>query len=609
MPKTPANSRRGFLKASVALPALGMIRPSTDRDTDPVFTALGSGDGPSGLLFSQVGYPTDYPVRVILRAPTRLGFGDSGSCQLWPENEERRYREPFKYWGERWGSHWWVATFADITETGEWTVEAEDAGRVIFREPGLRVAEDVLWEETYHWATVDMLLKRSYFTKVGSGWQDAGALWAESPAQSAMLICLTDVAKSRAEETDADYKKLLYAQIVTGANYLVLLEKTATERGAPPGATVHDVLGQEEYVLPNDTLKATVALYRAAAVLPTADFADEKKTYLSVADRCLNHLLTGARPIGDQGLARIQRGLPEDAPIPADEWPTRDLNFFTWACLEKYKAGATEYKDRARDYARQVMERQIGKDEKEKGYYGHFYEYASVKHSQKSWTHTILSSGDKTFGTDIGALFPNYLVPICEMLDLCPDDTDADRWRACLRDFTEGFLLPTTKLNPFRLVPLGIFGDEGPIWFTGPFHGTNAIYGYTAALACRMYKHLGIKDLKNVAAGNLQWIAGLNAGITTENIATGSVIYTTEVPDGIALPASMICRIGQRWAGTWFQTKGVVCNGFSVGAQFKLETFPKQAIDAPSSFTDEDWIPHSAGFLTGLMAWKDTDWR
>ena len=608
MPRTTADSRRKFLKASVALPALGAIRPGINRATDPVFTPLGDEEGPSGLLFSQVGYTPDYPVRVILRAPARNNVGGGSSCQLWPKNKERRYREPFVYWGERWGSHWWIATFTSITETGEWTVEAEDTGRVIFREPGLRVAEDALWQATYHWATVDMLRKRSYFTKVGSGWQDAGALWAESPAQSAMLICLTDVAESRTEETDADYQQQLYQQITVGADYLVLLEKTATERGAPPGATVHDVLGQEEYVLPNDTLKATVALYRAAAVLPAADFADQKQRYREVADRCLNHLLTEARPIGDQGLARIQRGLPEDTPIPADEWPTRDLIFFTWACLEKYKTGAEAYKDRARDYARRVLARQIGEDAKENGYHGHFYEYASVKHSQKSWTHTILSSGDKTFGTDIGALFPNYLVPLCDLLDFWPDDPDADRWRTGLRNFAEGFLLPTTEANPFRLVPLGIFGEEGPIWFTGPFHGTNAIYGYTAALACRMYRHLAIKELKDVAAGNLQWIAGLNAGITTESIATGSVIYTTEVPDGVALPASMICRVGRRWAGTWFQTKGVVCNGFSVGEQFKLETFPKREIDAPSSFTDEDWIPHSAGFLTGLMAWKDTDW-
>jgi hypothetical protein len=498
-----------------------------------------------------------------------------------------------------------VADFGRIAEEGKWAVEAEDDGRVVFREGGLRVAPDVLWEETYYWATVDMLRKRSYFTKVGSGWQDAGALWVESPAQSAMVMCLGDVAQVQ-RGGDNDYLQQLYTQLVVGADYLVLTARKSSELGNPPGSMVHDVIGHEEYALPNDTVKAVVALYKAAAALP-ATFADQKRSYLEVADRGLDYLLRVARPIGDQGLARRQRGLADDAPIPGDEWPTRDLNFFCWACLEKYKqSGEDRYKQLSIDYARQINQRQITEAGAENGYYGHFIEYPGAPHSQKSWTHSILATGEKRFGTDIGALFPNYLVPLCELLELFPDHAEAPVWKATLRQFTEGFLIPTCKLNPFYLVPLGVFGEEGPLWFVGPFHGTNSIYGYTAALACRLYRLFGHEELRHIAAGNLQWIAGLNAGITNENIAEGSVIYTTEVPEGIAWPASMICRVGQRWAGTWFQTKGVVCNGFSVGEQFKMEIMPTRAVDAPSSFTDEDWIPHSAGFITGLLQWKAT---
>lgn len=75
----------------------------------------------------------------------------------------------------------------------------------------------------------------------------------------------------------------------------------------------------------------------------------------------------------------------------------------------------------------------------------------------------------------------------------------------------------------------------------------------------------------------------------------------TEIPVGSALPASMICHIGKRWAGTWFQTRGVICNGFSTGEQLKYDMEPKKENDGPFSFTDEDWIPHSAAWLTGLM--------
>ena len=109
------------------------------------------------------------------------------------------------------------------------------------------------------------------------------------------------------------------------------------------------------------------------------------------------------------------------------------------------------------------------------------------------------------------------------------------------------------------------------------------------------------KKLKEIAYGNLQWLAGLNSGITNENLKQGCVIFSTDIPEGAALPASMMCGVGSRWAGTWFQTRGVICNGFSTGEQFKYDTEPKKVNDGPFSLTDEDWIPHSAGWLTGLM--------
>ncbi|HYW95215.1 MAG TPA: hypothetical protein VE870_06495, partial [Bacteroidales bacterium] len=142
-------------------------------------------------------------------------------------------------------------------------------------------------------------------------------------------------------------------------------------------------------------------------------------------------------------------------------------------------------------------------------------------------------------------------------------------------------------------MPLGIFGKEGPIWFAGPFHGTNTIYGYTAALALELASMLDEPRLKDIAYGNLLWLAGLNAGITKENLKA-CVIFSTDVPEGAALPASMMCGVGNRWAGTWFGTRGVICNGFSTGEQFKMDTKPVKANDGPVSFTDEDWIPHSA---------------
>jgi hypothetical protein len=191
-------------------------------------------------------------------------------------------------------------------------------------------------------------------------------------------------------------------------------------------------------------------------------------------------------------------------------------------------------------------------------------------------------------------------MPLIEMSSLWPDHEDAGKWKNTLRQFVDGYLIPACSSNPFLIIPLGIFGQEGPVWFCGTFHGTNTIYGYTAALALELARLLDEPRLREIAYGNLQWLAGLNGGITRENLKA-CVIFSTDVPGHVALPASMMCGIGNRWAGTWFATRGVICNGFSTGKQFVYDVEPKMANDGPFSLTDEDWIPHSAGWLTAIV--------
>ena len=148
------------------------------------------------------------------------------------------------------------------------------------------------------------------------------------------------------------------------------------------------------------------------------------------------------------------------------------------------------------------------------------------------------------------------------------------------------------------------FACMGLLWLAILFGLTltvlSSIVGIAAALALELEKLLNEPKLRPLAYANLQWLAGLNAGITRENLKA-SVVYTTELPEGVAVPISQMCNTGNRWGGTWFQTRGVICNGFSTGTQFKMDTEPIAANDGPSSFTDEDWIPHSAGWLSGLV--------
>ncbi|QLE01820.1 hypothetical protein HX109_09715 [Galbibacter sp. BG1] len=550
----------------------------------------------SGILYSQIGYNLGETVKIIIRVPEKELMTVDTTCKLIPEKNEDEYQQPFTYWGEQWKSHWWIAEFKNIEEEGTWKILVNKENEILYKQSNLRVKKEILWQETHLWASVDMLERRKHFTGVGAGWQDAGALWAESPAQSAMIICLTDIAEYKHSSIDENYLKRVYEQITVGADYLVMTQEKAKELGYPEGAMSHDLLGHEDFILPNDVAKAVVALYKSAKVLPE-QYSEKIEKYVNTADTSLDWLLNKATPMGDYGYSKFQRGLSESTKIPSDEWLTRDLIFLCWGALERYKKGDKQYKEISIAYANQILQRQIPIDTPEQGYYGHFKEFDSLPHSENLWVHAIKH---KEYGADAGGLFPNYLIPFFEMLELWPNHENASKWKKMLKNYADGFLIPSCFENPFLIVPNGIFGNEGPIWFAGFFHGTNSIYGYTAAIAAKLYGLFKDEKLKAIAFGNLQWIAGLNAGVTHDCLK-GSVIYSEDIPKNQALPRSMVNAIGNKTAGTWFNTRGVVCNGFSTGKQFEMDVTPKKENDGPFSLTDEDWIPHSAAFLTGVM--------
>ncbi|PCJ96285.1 MAG: hypothetical protein COA50_07505 [Flavobacteriaceae bacterium] len=606
-------SRRKFLTATtVASLAFGVATLNNCTSKEKLLDkkhALGSflkkgythKDGYAGLLFSQIGYELGLPVKIIIRLPKKEYLSNKAICTLEPEENGQTYKTKGEYWGEIWGSHWWIFQFNDIKQEGEWNISVVDNNILVFAGEGLKVQKNILWSQTIEYASVDMLERRMHFTKVGAGWQDAGTLWVENCSQSGMIISLEDLLEKSSKQFNQKFIRRIQEQIIVGCNYLVMTQKKAKELGYAEGAFTHDLHGHEHDIIPNDANKAVVALLRASALLPDT-YQDKKKEYLEAGIKGYYWITQLAKPLGSIGMQISQRGIPDNTVIPNNEWPTRDLLMMCWASIELWKINdSDEAKKNAINYASQIMNRQIQQGNSENGYFGHFYEFDSLNHSENAWTHGILNNNKKAFGTDIGAYFPNYLVPIIEMYKIWPDHKDRNNWLSTLTNFVEGYLKPVCKNSPFNLLPLGVFGAEGPNWFCGTFHGSNAIYGYTAALAIELFFLLKDDDLKEIAYDNLQWIAGLNSGITKENVKLGSIVFSTDVPDGAALPASMICGIGNRWAGSWFQTRGVICNGFTNGEQFKYDIAINKKNDGPHSFTDEDWIPHSAGWITGLI--------
>ena len=234
-------SRRNFVKTSAlatgTLVAGTAVSACTHDTPDKPASFPVHPDGVSGLLFSQIGYLPDYPVRVVIRLPQKKLLSEKAICRLVPVISGGSHEVSVKYWGEIWKSHWWIAEFAGVSE-GDWNIEVHDKGDLLVHNSGLTVQKDILWKSTVELAAADMLERRVHFTKVGAGWQDAGTLWVESPAQSAMIIALSELVEKSEDHIDELLRNRIYRQMEVGCDYLVMTQKKAAELGISGGIDV-----------------------------------------------------------------------------------------------------------------------------------------------------------------------------------------------------------------------------------------------------------------------------------------------------------------------------------------------------------------------------------
>lgn len=174
--KSTAVVSSGFIGASAFSSCTSNDRQQKKTSVFPVFS-IPENFGYHGLLFSQVGYELGLPIRVIVRLPKKDQLPENASCNLVPVDAEKSHEAEFIYWGEIWGSHWWVANFKNIQESGEWDIHVKNGRKDLISDSGLKVEKDILWKSTIEWSSVDMLERRRHFTGLGVGWQDAGTKW------------------------------------------------------------------------------------------------------------------------------------------------------------------------------------------------------------------------------------------------------------------------------------------------------------------------------------------------------------------------------------------------------------------------------------------------
>ena len=548
-----------------------------------------------GVLSSQIGYERDGPKHILVRSSDRTTVADGTPFSVIDADGDERLAGTLVYWGERWHSHWWIADCTALRDAGEGhrLRFARSDGQPAASDP-FDVGAGLLWSRCFEHVALGNLERRARFAQMKTGWFDAGMPWQEANAHGSMIAGLLDVLEHAADRLTPDQRARLEKQVLVGCDYLNLLQDEAASRGLPAGAISHMKPRFEDEAIPADASKAAVAWAKAARLLSDASGIDRdglRRRASAALDYCLQ-----ARPDNTIGFEPHQRGLAPDYRPPQGQAMTRELFAQAWACIELFRQGEAERLATAASLIAAALERQARPDEQIDGLHGFFFEFDDRHHAEPAWAHQIK---DRPIGVDAGATFPNWVLPVIELLRLCPNHADAGRWRAALEAFARGYLVPGCRRNPFGIVPLMVHREHGPIFFAGPWHGMNCIYGLTAALALDLHTLLGDPALAEIATANVQWLAGLNAGVTAEAL-TACHQFSADLPAGVALPASMVFGVGRRCAGGWTNMRGSVCNGFAIGDQFQFDVPVSAGTDGPHQLTDEDWIPHGAGLLSAL---------
>jgi hypothetical protein len=540
---------------------------------------------PTGLLVSQIGYDLGASMRGLYRGPLpdgavfRLQDAVSGETIL---------QKPLVHWGNCWQSEWWIADFSELARPGEFTLTIEADGLPPVTCPAFRVAEYLLWDETIRHVAIGQFERRAEHARFGKGWRDCGGEWREAGSHSGALIGLLDLLYLTHRWLGDEDTLRLARQIMHGCDFLVEGQQRASDLGYPNGALVHEIPSSTA-LIPQDQGQAAVTLAKAARLLYEVDPVRSME-YLNRAALAYEYYTRQSRPGTLPHFSASLHGAP-DGYAPTS-FMTGDLLMMVWGGVELAKSGRPDYLDEAVYRVREVLRRQVTKDNPEGEFYGHFYAFDDCQFTEKAFIHHHV-------GHDTSMMFNHYIVPLMELGQQLPEHADAPRWRQAVHDFAYGYFLPACRKNPFFLLPQGYYAGQGLLTFGGPWHGFNVIYGYAAALAVQFEYFFGDHQFREIAVGNLQWIAGLNSGMTADSFK-GSLMWREDIPAGEAIPYSLIHGIGRNAIQTWSQITGSIGNGYCTNPQFHMEVEPTVENDIPLRYSDEDWIPHAGGWASGL---------
>lgn len=541
-------------------------------------------------MSSQVGYDIGDPMRVIIRGEQPTSIPQKAKFTVLDSRESRIVEGPVKYWGEKWGAHWWIADFSGLQDEGYYSIRIVDGGNLLCTSEPIEVGGNILWDKTYPIIAYDYLETRSEQARTGKGWKDCGSDLQEFSSHAVCVDGICDVLEFVAQSATTDQRVFLMNQLIRGCGYMAHLQDKAKELGLGDGAVIHE--DRDKDIVTGNNAKAAAIFARVSRVIAKHNQAKSAE-YLERAKRAFKWIERNGPivPPGSQEFFPFVHGAPAGSVPPKGQWMTRDLVTMARASIELFRSGEIDYKAKAVHYADLVMKRQLSKEQAEGGLYGHFYTYddfdsfGGTKFTEKANIHCgAWSENGRVYNK--GGHYPHYLMPLMDMLKLWPDHPDAPRWKRCLHDFAYGYLIPACRNSPFLILPAGYYNGEGLVYFGSWYHAHNNMYAFTASIALELYGLFDDKQFRDIAVGNIQWIAGLNCG-------------KREGEPPKYRPVSMIYGIGARSRGSWSKIPGSVCNGFSASQQFKITSISAMD-DKPAFFDDEAYIAHSLPYLAAL---------
>ena len=468
------------------------------------------------------------------------------------------------YWGEKWGIHFWIIDFSEIKIEGEFYLQFD---LISLKSSSFIIKNFLLLEKTLIKTSVGQL-----DLKVGGklGWQDCGSDLRAVEGHVAQLLGLIDCFESLPNLMSDEQKSKFREHIDRGADYIALCQRE-------DGSFVNEYYSVQDKKSWTLSMMATIALAGAYEVTDVVGYLDSAKRGWNYCTEIIHYTRTELL----EEIEETRKVFGKYSPwVPPMGLRSRDKMLIVWAGTELYKnTNDVKYKSVAIKYADELCEKLQFLDytSYENGVYGNFYAWENSGIHQKSWEHI-------GWGYNCGAIFPDEINGLINLLDMFPEQENWHRWRYSVKQYAYGYLKATSTHTPFRIYPLGLF--DGEVRFFGPsWHGFNGIYGRVARTSM-MIAHL-FEDLEFeiIADQNMQWVVGLNTGIKNDSGAYEGV--------------SCINGIGKKYARAWTNIEGSICNGFCANPQFKLEHLDDLE-DRPAYLTTEDWIVHNGGWLSGL---------